>query len=827
MSRKRSRPPVASGRSLDLSAAALLAALAAAPSYFNIQSDTSFEPDKGAVIRSLALLALLPMLVEFWQRWRQGDLRNRRIGFPFALLGGLVLVTGLAMLASVDPVTSFWGGYERGYGWLAVVVGAILVVVAYRSVLAGHTWLLVDASLLGAALPALYGLLQFLGYDPVRGQTVSFVLGQRASSTLGNPLFLADYLLLALLLGLARLIVGPRMSQARRTGLIALLLMLAAAFAATGSRSGLFAAVAAATFLLMAEGHRRGRRWVQAAGLLVLAAGGALLGLAWAAPQVLPPRLGDLFASGGTGGQRLLIWQGVMALLSQEPGHLALGVGPDALPLRLAAYLPAQLAHFEADWVFRIPDRAHTYPLDLLAQSGIVGLLGWSLFWAAVFARVLPRPAKRWPAYLPVLLQLAGALVVAGVGWVLVGAQAAPLGWMAGFLGGGILSFLAAPRKESNCDAPGPSLAPFLLAGLAGHWLLLTFSFNTHAADLLVWTIAGLALASDREPDPAYGALSPRVSIFRLAGFAAATVGFSFSAALPPALLLWLSSLLLLYLVATCLAAGRSEAASDLGALLLPVVLLLPALWLNRSPGLSTWLAYAWFVVWLAVQVALLLPVARRRASWYLAAAAVVVAGLLSLPTLGNIAFKSAILEPNDAAARDRLLRRALLLSPYDHVLAAGIVPTEALSLPAEAALDHPQAQRIAALYERAYQAQPRAPEAVASYAEWLRQRSIVDPAAAALARSRFEQALQLSPNDAGTRNHRALLTAASGDTAAAEADLRGLLALDPLYGPTYLNLAGVQQQEGDKEGARRTLEQGIANVPWWPALRSALDELP
>lgn len=827
MSRQRSRPSVASGRSLDVPAAALLAALVAVPSYFNIQSNTSFEPDKGTVIRSLAVLALLPMVVEVWRHWRQGELRNWRPGLSFAVLGGLVVVAGLATLASVDPVTSFWGGYERSYGWLAVLVGAILVVVAYRSTLAGHTWLLVEASLIGATVPALYGLLQFLGYDPVRGQTVSFVLGQRASSTLGNPLFLADYLLLALLLGLARLVAGPRMSRARRMGLIAILLLLAGAFAATGSRSGLFAVVAATTFLLMAEGQRQGRRWVQAAGLLVLLAVGALLGVAWAAPQVLPSRLGDLFASGGTGGQRLLIWQGVMSLLGQEPRYLALGVGPDALPLRLAPYLPAQLAHFEVDWVFRVPDRAHTYPLDLLTQSGIIGLLGWSLFWAAVFARVLPRPARRWPAYLPILLQLAGAFVVAGVGWVLAGAQAAPLGWMAGFLGGGILTFLAAPRPQSNFASSGPALAPFLLAALAGHWLLLTFSFNTHAADLLVWTIAGLALALGREPEPAYDAPSPRVSVYRLAGIATATVGFSLSAALPPALLLWLSSLLLLYLVATCFAAGRVEAANDLSTLLLPVVLLLPALWLNRSSGLSTWLAYAWFVVWLVLQVALLLPVARRRASWSLVAAAVVIVSLLSLPTLGDIAFKSAILEPNDVTARDRSLHRALLLSPYDHILAAGIVPTEALSLPAEATLDHPQAQRIAALYERAYRAQPLAPEAIASYAEWLRQRSVVDPAAASLALTRFDQALQLSPNDVETRNHRALLVAGSGNSAAAEADLRALLALDPLYGPTYRNLARVQLQEGNRDGARRTLEQGVANVPWWPDLRSALDELP
>ena len=62
----------------------------------------------------------------------------------------------------------------------------------------------------------------------------------------------------------------------------------------------------------------------------------------------------------------------------------------------------------------------------------------------------------------------------------------------------------------------------------------------------------------------------------------------------------------------------------------------------------------------------------------------------LALPVFGDIAYKSALLSLEDASARAVYLHRAFVLSPYDHIIAAGIVPTEDATLPATAGLDHP-----------------------------------------------------------------------------------------------------------------------------------------
>lgn len=822
MSRRRPRKPAriqAKAAPLTLSAAALLVALLAVPAFFNIQSSTSFEPDKGALIRTLAAVALLPLLLGGVQHWRSSTrARWSELAQPLKLLAAFVLLSATATLLSVDPVTSFWGNHERGYGLLTVLAGATFIVVAMQAARAHGPWLLIDAILLAAAIPALYGLLQVVGYDPVRGATVSFVLGDRASSSLGNPLFLADFLLTAVILAAARLFAGPKLRPDARLGLSAYALLLLAALIATFSRSALLAAIIAATFFFLAWGHNRRNRPLQAAGFIVLLGGGLLLIAAWALPDLLPARLGDLFASGGSGGQRLLIWQGVFDMLRSAPARLLTGLGPDAITLRLAPHLPAQLAHFEVDWLFRLPDRAHTLPLDLLAHTGLLGLLLWTGFWSALLARLSPplrAPFGRWQTVIPVIT----AIIFAALAALLSGLPASPLGYGAGFLGGALLPLLLAPA-----DVAGPArspLSPYLLAALAAHWLFHTFSFPTHAPELLTWALIGLVLTVETGPKSQH-ASPPDISSWQLAGIALAALAFGLSASSSSSLILWAGAFLLLILIAGFLA----RSSRDWHTLFLPLLLILPAIPLNRTPGLSAWLAYAWLLLWLLAQVYLLIPRPDARRHAPKLALLIPLILLLNLPLFGDIAYKSAILSPTDEAARDILMQRAFALSPHDHILAAGIAPTEIQALPSEASLEHPQAQKIITLYERALAAQPLAPEPPAAYADWLRTRVPGDAAAIPLAFDAFEHALALSPHDIYTRHRLALLRAQTGDLEGAISDLDTLLDLDPLYGPTYLALSEFQRRQGDLAAAAATLERGIANVPWWGELPRALETL-
>ena len=831
---RRSSEPITPSPPLNLASAALLVAIVAVPAYFNIQSSTSFEPDKGALLRSLAVIAAVALVFEVVQGIRSGTKPNwSGLRIPALLLTGYVVVITLSTLLGVDFVTSLWGNYERGYGLLSLLAGIVVMITARRMARSGQLWLLIDAILLAAVVPAFYALLQVVGYDPVISQSVSFELGRRASASLGNPLFLANFLLLVIPLGLAcffngPLKNGPSLSSGSRTALGVYLVFLVLALIATQSLTALGAGLSAAAFFMVAYGKSQNRRGYTVLGLVILFSGFVLLLAAWFAPHLLPARLGDIFASGGSGGQRLMFWEAVLHLMQQEPRWLITGLGPDALALKIAPHLPAQIAHFEVDWVFRLPDRAHTLSLDLLSSGGVLALGLWVLFWAAIIARLLPA-FPRHPDYS--LAILAGASVIgAALGGFIIGLAAIPVGLMAGLLGG-ILIILLLASSYSSMESALTLQAPYLLAALVGHWVFLAFNFATHVPDLLVWVIIGLILASPlletgqtikRKKMPQERTSSTHY--FLLAGIASAAFAFSLSAAWPASLPLWIGVTALLLALVFVLSSNPDR--NNWTMAFIPVLSLSPALILNRMAGLSAWLAYTGLLIWLLAMVWLLLPTTDRRQRSLILVLLIPVLLLLNLPVFGDIAYKSALLNPYNAEQRIANINRAFMLSPHDHVLATGMAAIEERIFHDDAFQNGPDAQYVSELYQRAMSSEALAPEPAAAYASWLMQLALDDPAVIPVADQLFEHTLALSPNDIETRNRLALHRWRSGDIAVAVHNLESLLELDPLYGPTYLHLATIQAAQGDVALAEATLEMGIDRVPWWPELQHLLNSI-
>ncbi|HEY80166.1 MAG TPA: tetratricopeptide repeat protein [Caldilineae bacterium] len=754
MPRRKRRAPVASTNAFAWPVPEELAPLLAMtviPALFNIQSGASFEPDKAAMLISLAAAALAARL---WRAWRQPQ--RRAITLPAVLLAGLALWAILVTLAAIDPVTSLWGNYERGYGLLIVLAGLAFLAIAWEMTRAGKGWWLVDAAILGAAIPVFYGYVQMLGLDPVRGVGISFPLGERAASTLGNPLYLGDYLLLTSILLLARRILRPPDRPAARHALDLALLLAAGLLGLTFSRSAyLGLAASGLTLTLFWWGQRRrmgaaGRmdRWVAGGVLLAVGMGAAAMIALW-------PRL----QHGGTLQQRLLIWRAVIDLMQARPRALLTGLGFDTLPLALAPHLSPTLAHFEPDFAFRIADRAHSLPLELVSTGGLPWLLGWAAL----------------------------------AGWLLwrLGRSAHPL-------------------------------APYLAAAIVGRAALLLVSFPTHAPDLLFWVILGLGLGitskeSSPFPEPPSRLHPETWLLLTLAPFM--VFGFSLSASWPGGLLLWLLALAPLIALTLALSPSRPLAPSPLPLLAL-AFLLLPAILLNQRIGPPAMVAWAWLHAWLLLLV--FLPAFMRDSRPAISRVALLAAITLAMafaltatvqrPRLGDIAYKAAWLSP-DANQRELNLRRALRLAPYDHVMAAGMAWIEAQRVAAEDAWgDEARLRRISKLYQEAMAAQPLAPEPAMGYARWLASL----PNAHAQALAAFDRALTLSPHDIQALNDRAMRLAALGRTDEALAELQRLLQLDPLYGPTYGHLAQVYRQLGDEEAARAILEQGRAAAPWW-----------
>ena len=634
--------------------------------------------------------------------------------------------------------------------------------------------------------------------------------------------------MLVIPLGLARFSIGPSLSSGARAALGGYLIVLVLAVIATQSHTAFGAGLTAAAFFMVAYGKNQNRSGLTVLGLAILFSGFMLLLAAWFAPHLLPARLGDIFASGGSGGQRLLFWEAVLRLMQQEPRWLITGLGPDALALKIAPYLSPQIAHFEVDWVFRLPDRAHTLSLDLLSSGGVLALVLWLLFWASIVARLLPV----FPRHLNYSIAiLAGAFIIgAALGGIIVGVATIPIGLMAGLLGGILFLLLLAP-SDSVMESAFALQAPYLLAALVGYWVFLAFNFATHVPDLLVWVIIGLILApplaatekTKKRPQMPQKRTSPPLH-FLLAGIAFATFAFSLSGVWPASLPLW--GIVAALLLALAFVLSPSQNRSNWCEAFIPVLTLSPALILNRMVGLSALLAYTWLLIWLLAMVWLLLPTVDRRQKLLTLVLLFPVLIALNLPVYGDTAYKSALLNPYDAEKRTVHMNRALFFSPYDHVLASGMAAVEKQIFQDDSYQNGPNSQRITELHQRATRAQPLTPEPVAAYAEWLRQLALNDPGKIPVAYQLFEQTLALSPNDIETRNRLALHRWRSGDVAGAIGDLESLLDLDQLYDPTYLNLATIHYAQGDVAAAEATLENGVASVPWWPELQRLLNSI-
>ncbi|NTU84052.1 MAG: hypothetical protein HGA45_32555, partial [Chloroflexales bacterium] len=213
--------------------ASWLLALTLVPIFFNLYSARHFEPDKAALLRSLALVAITAVLIRGIDRLIARD--NRRPAaepapsseapgapapplwrrFAAIPLAVPVLVYALVFLfttfTSVVPATSFWGSYQRLQGTYSnlsyiLLFVAIVAVVRRRAQIERVITLAMATSVAVAG----YGVIQHFGVDPLPwlGDVTT-----RVASTMGNSIFVAAYMIMVLPLALYRLISG--LSEAR------------------------------------------------------------------------------------------------------------------------------------------------------------------------------------------------------------------------------------------------------------------------------------------------------------------------------------------------------------------------------------------------------------------------------------------------------------------------------------------------------------------------------------------------------------------------------------------------------------------------------------
>ena len=300
--------------------------------------------------------------------------RELRLSAPWLLAPLGIFVAALVASTSAAPVLQL--GLKEAVKWMEFGVVVVLGVALLKT---PRDVIIVSAGMLLAGVgEALYGLNQAgAGVGPL-----GFLLGGgilRAFGHFGQPNPFAAYAAMTAVLALGLVVAlvsrDPR-SLLRPWGIAiaAVLLTALAAIVASFSRSALFAVATGMVFIVGAKGGRA---------LLGLGLGGLGAAALWlfGASELLPPvltgRLSIVFdyfsvfdarqvvltADNFAIVQRMAIWQSAWEMFLDNP---LLGVG-------LGNFDHAYPAYSLPGWL-HLPGHAHNYYLNLLAETGILGL---------------------------------------------------------------------------------------------------------------------------------------------------------------------------------------------------------------------------------------------------------------------------------------------------------------------------------------------------------------------------------------------------------------------------------------------------------------------
>jgi tetratricopeptide (TPR) repeat protein len=402
-----------------------LLALIVTPLFFNIYSSRVFEPDKISLLRSLALVAAAAWVVKIIS---EGGLRfePQRSAYatpagwlraPLALpVLGLVLVYLISTVFSVAPQATLWGSYQRLQGTFTTFSYLVLfAAVAANLRRRAQVERAITAVIITSLPIAFYGILQRGRFDPLPwgGDTV-----QRVTGNMGNAIFIAAYLIMSALATLSRVFTSFHaiLTDADDTHLVAnitraalyilvLILNLVTIWFSQSRGPWIGLAAGLAFFFLLLSLYWR-RPWLTVATFAVEIAGVAFLvlmnipGGPLESVRQIPGvgRLGQLMdVTGGTGRVRVLIWGGVVELMTPHdplvfpdgtldqlnPLRPFIGYGPEALYVAFNRFYPPELGQIEARNAS--PDRSHNETFDALAFTGGLGLLVHLALFTAVF----------------------------------------------------------------------------------------------------------------------------------------------------------------------------------------------------------------------------------------------------------------------------------------------------------------------------------------------------------------------------------------------------------------------------------------------------------
>jgi O-antigen ligase len=286
------------------------------------------------------------------------------------LLAAQWLVSAVATVLSSNPALSLNGGNWRRFG-LTSETGLllfILVSAAWLAADAGNVRKLLRAATISGALAAVYGILQYFGWDPLLPAT-AYQVGEgqytivRPPGTLGHADYFAAWLAIVVFFGLT--LHRIEASRPWKSIAVAASTLASVALVLSGTRSALLGLCIGALALVILDRPRVRLKTLSAA--LV---GGVLFAGFYLSPAGAKLRARVFWSfDDARGGARLLLWRDSLHMAATKP---LTGFGPETFAKDFARFESIDLARAYPDFYHESP---HNIFLDAFTGQGIAGLI--------------------------------------------------------------------------------------------------------------------------------------------------------------------------------------------------------------------------------------------------------------------------------------------------------------------------------------------------------------------------------------------------------------------------------------------------------------------
>lgn len=521
--------------------AAWLAAVILVPIFFDVYSSRIFEPDKIALLRSIALLIIGAWLVKLvneggihWEHLKpEGSKLKFIIKIP--LISVVIALAVLYILSTIFSVTwrvSLLGSYQRLQGTFTT----LSYLVIFTSMVANlreraQVERLITTIVLASLPVSMYGVLQRYKIDPIPwGGDTSI----RIASNMGNSIFVAAYLIMVFPLTIVRIVQAFSAilkdehylwSQvARGTIYVFTASLQVIAIYMSGSRGPALGLMAGAffTFLLLSVYWRK--RWLTLSivtGTLVLTIFLIVFNIPDGPFETLrtSPAIGRfgrlLDPDSNSALVRKYIWQGAADLVApHQPIEYPdgskdvfnflrpiIGYGPESMYVAYNPFYIPELAQVEKRNAS--PDRSHNETWDALVITGILGIIVYLTLFTLVFYYGL-----KWLGLIPDMalrniflgLCLGSGVIGAIVFSIWRGEEYFGVGLPFGMLIG-LLLYLVLVSVKSSYTPAVESEATFrsiiligLIAAIVSHFVEINFGIAIAATRTYFWVFTALLL---------------------------------------------------------------------------------------------------------------------------------------------------------------------------------------------------------------------------------------------------------------------------------------------------------------------------------------------